>query len=73
MPNLQNNKILDKSKFKAPTELQNNVTYNLKLVLGMVENIFWGKGGNARYQHFPFPKRFLKRPFSRSFKLRIVS
>ena len=39
-----------------------NVTYKLKFVLGMVENLL-GKGENAGYQHFLlFPKGFQKTP-----------
>ena len=41
----------DWSKLKVFADDKLNVTENLKLVLGRVENII-GKGENAGYQHF---------------------
>ena len=69
---LPNDKILDKSKFKALADDKINLTNKLKLVLGMVENIL-GKGENAGYQHFLlFPKCFQKPPSLGSLKVGIV-
>ena len=39
------------SKMKALSDVKINVTEELKLVLGKLENIM-GKGENAGYQHF---------------------
>ena len=62
---LQNDKILDQSKFKADADRKINVIQNLNFILGKVENIL-GKGENAGYRHFLlFPKCFLKASFSR--------
>ena len=48
---LSNKKILDRSKKTAFADDKINVTEQLKLVLGRVENIV-EKGENAGYQHF---------------------
>ena len=48
---LPNNNILDWTKLKAFADDKLNLTKNLKLVLGRVENIV-GKGENAGDQHF---------------------
>ena len=55
---LQNNKILDYSKFKAFAGDKIIMTQKLKFVLERVEDIV-GKGENAGYQHFLlFPQCF---------------
>ena len=57
---IPNNKILDRSNFKAFADDIMNLNKKTKLVLGGVENIV-GKGENAGYQHFLlFPKCFQK-------------
>ena len=62
---LQNNKILDESKFKAFADDKIILTQWLKFVLGRIENIL-GKGENAGYQHFLlFPQCFQKFSFKR--------
>ena len=48
---LPNDKILDKSKFKALADDKINVTEKLKFGSERIENIV-GKGKNAGYQHF---------------------
>ena len=48
---LPNDKILDRSRFKACAEDKINATENLKFVLWRVENIV-EKGVNAGNQHF---------------------
>ena len=48
---LPNNKLLVWSKLKAFADDKIYVTEELKLVLGIVENIM-GKGENAGFQHF---------------------
>ena len=54
----QNDRILDRSKFKAFAEDKMNMTENLKIVLERIGNIV-GKGENARDQHFLlFPQCF---------------
>ena len=69
---LPNNKILDKSKFKAFAEDKRKVTYMLKFVLGREESIV-GKGENAGYQHFLlFPQCFQKVSLCGLLKVRIV-
>ena len=53
---LPNDKILDRSKYKAFADDKIDVTKKFEFVLEMVENIM-GKGENAGYQHFLlFPK-----------------
>ena len=57
---LPNDKILDRSKFKAFADDKIIATENFKSVLETVENIV-GKGENAGYQHFLlFPQCFPK-------------
>ena len=57
---LPNDKILDRSKFKAFAEDMINMTEKLNFVLGRVETIV-EKGENAGYQHFLlFPQCFQK-------------
>ena len=69
---LQNDKILDCSKFKSFADDKINVNEQLKFCLGGVENIM-GKGENADYQHFLlFPQCSQKASLSRSFKVGIV-
>ena len=69
---LPNNKILDRSKSKAFADYNIIATQNLRLALGMVENIV-GKGENAGIQHFLlFPQCFQKASFSGSLKVGIV-
>ena len=65
MLTLPNNKILDKSKFKAFADDKMILTQKLKFVLGREENIV-GKGENAGYQHFLlFPQCFQMLLFQR--------
>ena len=60
---LPNDKILDRSKFKALVDDKLNAMEKLKFVLGRVENMV-GKGENAGYQHFLlFPLCFQKVSF----------
>ena len=68
---LLNDKILDRSKFKAFAE--DKITVNQKLKFeGNVENIV-GKGENAVYQHsIIFPQCFQKASFSGSLKVEVV-
>ena len=55
---LQNDKLVDRSKFKAFADDKVNATQKLKFNLGRVESIV-GKGENAGYQHFlHFPQCF---------------
>ena len=69
---LPNDNILDLSKFRAFAENKSNVTQNLKIVLGRVENIV-GIGENAGYQHFLlFLQCFQKLSFSGLLKVGIV-
>ena len=69
---LPNDNFSDRSKLKAFADDKINVTYNLKLFLGWVENIV-GKGENAGYQHFLlFLLCFQKASFSGSSKVGIV-
>ena len=48
---LPNDNLVDLFKLKAFADDKINVSEQLKLLLGRVENIV-GKGGNAGYQHF---------------------
>ena len=67
---LQNDKILDLSKWKAFAN-KINLTEKLKFVVGRVENV--EKGENAGYQHFLlFSQCFQKTSFSRLLKAVIV-
>ena len=69
---LQNDKFLDWSKLKASADNKINVTENLKIVLGQVENIV-EKGENAGNQHFlHFPQCFQEFSFPRWLKLSMV-
>ena len=69
---LTDNKILDKSKIKAPADGTINMTQKLKVVLRHVENIL-GKGENGGWQHFLlFPRCFQKPPYSELLKLVIL-
>ena len=57
---LPNDKFLDWSKLKVLEDYKINVTEQLKLDLGRVENIM-GKGENAGFPTFPpFPMMFSK-------------
>ena len=70
--NLDRSKILPFGKgLEAFTDNTINVTENLKSVLGWVENIE-GKGENAGYQHFFFPKMILEGFFLGSLKVWIA-
>ena len=63
---------LDSPRLKAFANDKINVTENLKIVLGWVENIV-GKGENVDFQHFLlFPKCFQKGSLPWSLKVGIV-
>ena len=54
---LQNDKLLDWSKFKAFADVKSKMSQIREPYLERVENIV-GKGENAGYQHFLFFPRF---------------
>ena len=69
---LLNDKILDRSKFKAFADDKINMTQKSNFLFGMVENIV-GKGENAGNRHFLlFPQGFLKPYLSGLLKVRIM-
>ena len=69
---LTDDKILAQSELKTFADDKINVTPELKLVSGRVENIL-GKGENAGYQHFLlFPICFQNPSSSESLKVGIV-
>ena len=72
MLTLPNDKILDKSKFKAFADGKIILTQKLRFLLERVENIV-GKEENAGYQHFLlFPQCFQKLSFQEVLRVGIV-